>query len=95
MINATADNLGELLEQLRAGGWTSSKDPNRTTRASLIGSRTQTNKVERSEPKVGDDKNKDALRAPPSMRVQRTRSSASRRRSPVTRSREVVVKCNS
>ena len=29
-INYRVDNLGELLEQLRRGGWQSSRDPNRT-----------------------------------------------------------------
>jgi hypothetical protein len=42
MINYRVDNLGELLEQLRAGVWTSSKDPNRTRTASLPGSWTRT-----------------------------------------------------
>ena len=42
MINYRFDNLGELLEQLRAGVWKSSKDPNRTRTASLRGSWTQT-----------------------------------------------------
>jgi hypothetical protein len=33
MINYRVDNLSELLEQLRAGGWKSSKAPNRTRTA--------------------------------------------------------------